>query len=101
MAKSVTASRKGDMVEFNGGDYRLERVVITEPGAAVHDDGAGTFKLFRKVDNETKVVDGEETLVNADGDPTTYTYRYDVVGEFTAADDDAAETEAKRLIAGS
>ncbi len=103
---TVRTTRKGDMIEFNGGEFRLERVVLTAEGEARRDDGEGVFKLYRKVETaEGTDADGNPTRVTPDGEgvdqPTTYLYRYEPAGEFTAADDDAAITEAKRLISGS
>lgn len=105
MAKATTATRKGDMIEFGDGAHRLERVVLTADGVRreAGDDGdLSTYKLYARSETpEGTDDDGNPCRLTPDGDPTTYTYRYDPIAEFTAADDDAAETEAKRLIAGS
>lgn len=109
---TLSVSRKGDIIELGkDGAYRLERSVIRisehearHPDLVVADnvDGAdapGHYKVFRKVDNEMGEDDnGNETRIGADGQPTTYAYRYDAMGDFTAADDDAAIDEAKRLV---
>lgn len=86
MAKAPKVTRKGDVIELDGGAYRLERVVIRDEGPAV-DDPNPTYKLYERVDA-------------TDDTETSYTYRYEPVGDaFDADDDDAAINEAASLMA--
>lgn len=110
---AVKVSRKGDLIELGaGGAYRLEQVVIVLPGGdearhptlaetASDDDAAPRpWKLYRRVDNDMgEDANGNATRVDADGQPTTYEYRYDFVAEFLADDEAAAIDEAQKRIA--
>jgi hypothetical protein len=104
---TVSVSRKGDLIELGAnGAYRLEQAVLVAPdgdeachptlaAAADEEAPARPWKLYKRVDTDGKTPDGEGV-----DQPTTYTYRYDLVREFVADDEEAAITEAKRLIAG-
>lgn len=104
---AVSVSRKGDLIELGAnGAYRLEQAVLVAPtgdearhptlavAAADEEAPPRPWKLYKRTDTDGKTPDGEGV-----DQPTTYTYRYDLVGEFIADDEEAAITEAKRLIA--
>lgn len=93
MAKALAVSRKGDLIELDGGAFRLERVVLTVEGEARPDDAPDTYKVYRRLDTDGKSPDQNGVM-----QPTSYTYRYEQVGEpFHAESEEAAIDEAQRL----
>lgn len=108
---TLKVGRKGDIITFGDDEYRLERVAIVNPegteavnrelapadaGEADDEPVPVLYRLYKRADTN-----GVHADPHKDGEegPTSYTYRFDPIGEFEAIDDDAATTEAKRLIA--